>query len=479
MTKLLYDKVLRLPLIQNNLVIFRLNYYFLNSELLEILTPPLYFPSRLCNTEVMETQRCYYDFFSPEAFKAEIWEIRSVKDGIAVILDKTIFYPEGGGQPGDRGTINGAALTDVREQGAEILHLLSPENGGSLVPGPAELVLDCRRRRDFTVHHTAQHLLSGTMLRLTGKPTVSMRLGDEVCTIDVDTPELSGETLVAVEEAAAGTIEGDDPVIIHLCPPENVKDFPLRKVPPQGEEIIRVVEIRGNDFSPCCGTHLQSTGQIGILRILGAEKYKGMMRVSFIAGRRVLRDSRLLRNNGDLISRSLKIPVTETGKGVLALLEKTAQLERKVKALEEEAAQIKAEALIRKAGLLAADTQAPPAAQASVSGAVFPEKGPTLKGEGVLLVESFPEAGIEELLQIGRAAQKLSAAAIILVSEKDKKFAAFCSFKGTDLRILVKEIMEAQGGRGGGGPSFFQGLFPSEEALAAFIAGLSKGACRS
>ncbi|MDR2068321.1 MAG: hypothetical protein LBP71_00435 [Spirochaetaceae bacterium] len=216
------------------------------------------------------------------------------------------------------------------------------------------------------------------------------------------------------------------------------------------------MEIRGNDFSPCCGTHLSSTGPIGMLRILGAEKYKGKTRLSFIAGRRVLRDSRLLRKNGDIASRALKVPVAETGPGVLALLDRMNQLERKIKALEEENAASRAAALIQKAGL-------PP-----------PEGGGDLPGTGTLLVQSFPEAGMSEVLAIGRAAQKLTGALIVLAAEGESKFAAFCSGKKADLPSILKDAMEAQGGHGGGGPSFFQGVFPGPRELELFLAALPK-----
>ncbi|GHV86886.1 alanyl-tRNA editing protein [Spirochaetia bacterium] len=404
----------------------------------------------------MQTERVYYDYFSADVYRANIREIRPMEDSVAVILDKTIFYPEGGGQGADRGSINGVPLLDVQERpstipgekGEEILHLVNAADAVTLSPGPAELLLDAKRRRDLTVCHTAQHLLSGTILRLTGKFTVSMHLGEETCTIDVDTAELSAETLIKVEEAAADAIEEDHPVIIHLCPPEDVTSFPLRKKIPQGEEVIRVVEIGATDFSPCCGTHCKSTGQIGMLRILGAEKYKGMTRVTFIAGRRCLNDSRLLRQNGDLISRSLKVPVNETGKAVQALLEKTAKLERDLKGFEEAAAETRAEALLSKIG------------------------GGGNDAAGTVLVETYPDAGIEEVLRIGRAAQKKTAAILVLASAADKKFAGFCSVKTTDIRPLLKDAMEAHQGKGGGGPGFFQGLFDSADALAAFLADL-------
>lgn len=401
----------------------------------------------------MPTERLYYHLSGPEPYDAEIRELRPFKDRIALILDKTIFYPEGGGQSSDRGTINGVPLVDVQEKDREILHLVRPAEASGLHPGPAKLVLDTERRRDLTVHHTAQHLLSGIILGVTGKPTVSMHLGEELCTIDVDTPAFSEETCIAVEEEAARAIEGDHPVIIHHCPPEALEDFPLRKVPPQGKEVIRVVEIQGHDFSPCGGTHLRATGPIGLLRLLGTEKYKGMTRVTFIAGRRVLRDSRLLRKQGEIISRILKVPVAETGKGVAALMEKTRALEARVQVLEAENARFKAEALLDTVGLLRDTASAP--------------------GQGAVLVETFPHTSMEALLPIGRAAQKLTAAVLVLAAPEDRKFAAFCSAPGYDIRGLLKDPMEARGGHGGGSASFFQGYFPSEAALAAFLEAVS------
>ncbi|MDR1904712.1 MAG: alanyl-tRNA editing protein [Treponema sp.] len=413
----------------------------------------------------MQTEKLYYSIPLIGSLKAEIMEIIPYGEGssfgacAAVVLDRTIFYPEGGGQNADRGTINGIALLDVQEKDGRILHILSSDKG--LVPGPAELVLDTRRRRDLTVQHTAQHLLSGTILRLSGKPTLSMHLGDEACTIDVGSLDVPETLLLEAEDAAARIIEEDHPVIIHFCPPEDIGSFPLRKVPPQGEEIIRVVEIEGNDFSPCCGTHCASTGRILMLRILSAEKHRGMTRISFIAGLRCLYDSRMLRKNVEVISRALKTPAPETGSAVLALLEKTAGLERQIKTCEEENAVFKAKAMLHRAGIV------PDAVSAAAGTPAEPEGAPVEGSALRLLVERIP-AGIDEALLIGRAAQKLSGAAFVLISERDLKFAAFCSAKDADLRALLKAPMEAQGGRGGGSSSFFQGLFPNAGALSAF-----------
>ena len=397
----------------------------------------------------------YYDYASPAPFAANIIELRPLADGekTALVMDRTIFYPEGGGQSGDRGTVNGVPLLDVQEKDGDILHIVSTINSKQLNCGPAEMTLDAGRRRDFTVQHTGQHLLSGLILRLTGKHTVSMRLGEEINTIDVDSPELSPQVLAQVEDAVMDAIEEDHPVIIHRCPPEDITAFPLRKTPPQGEDVIRVVEIEGNDFSPCCGTHCKSSGQIGILRILGTEKYKGMIRVSFIAGRRALWDSRILHDNAGIISRSLKVPLGETGKAALALLEKANSLERHIKELEDSAAETRALALLKKAGL---------------------EPGGSANGK--MIIESFSAEGIEEVLRIGRAAQKLTNAVLVFASEPDCKFAAFCPVKGFDIRPLITKAFEKAVGKGGGGPSFFQGQFARAADLSGFLEELKANA---
>ena len=184
----------------------------------------------------MKTAAAYYEYAGADPCSANILELRNEGDKTALILDKTIFYPEGGGQPADRGSVNAIPLLDVVEKDGEILHLVKPEDGGRLVPGPAELVLDIKRRQDFTVQHTAQHLLSGTILRLTGKYTVSMRLGEEINTVDVDTPRLDEESLAGAEDAVMDTIEADVPVIIPFALRKTSRTFRCARHRPRAKK---------------------------------------------------------------------------------------------------------------------------------------------------------------------------------------------------------------------------------------------------
>jgi len=397
-----------------------------------------------------KTEKLCYDYASAYPFKAEIIKLCPSQDGeIQVVLDKTIFYPDGGGQPADRGTINGVSILDVRERDGDIFHMLSVEDAEKLELGKAELILDTRRRRDHTQLHTGQHLLSGTLLRMTGVPTVSMHMGEETCTIDVNVAEIKDETLIAVEDAVADAIEENRPVKVHLCPPEDITSFKLRKVPPVGEEVIRVVEIEGHDIIACCGTHLKSTAEIGLVRILGAEKYKGMTRITFLAGRRLLLDSRILWRNAVIASRALSVPVGEIGNGVIGFMGKSAEIERRLKAFTEAVTREKAEALVQKAADSAAYSRLPP-----------------------IIVEFYTDEGINEVLNIGKIAHKKIQAVFLLASGRDNKFAAYSSVEGFDLRSFLKNAFDAHCGKGGGSNTFFQGSFTNSNAMEGFLAKL-------
>jgi len=390
----------------------------------------------------METVKVYYENLELDRYNSEITEIRRVDGRPAAILPATIFYPEGGGQGADRGTINGVPVIDVQETDTkEILHFVDPALADRLPIGPVELRLNAERRRDLATQHTAQHLLSATILRLTGAPTVSMHLGDEICTIDIDRGDLAGQDFSAIEEAVQDVVEADFPILIHLCPPEDINAFPLRKKPPQGEEVIRVVEIDGYDYSPCCGTHLPSTGRIGSVKILGSERYKGMTRLSFIAGRRVLRAYRLLYAQGDGISRLLRVPLEEIQRGVTTLSEKSASQEKSLITLKDRIAELEADRIIAE------------------------EKNQKRS----MVVRYFKDRSMDDATRIGRAVQKQSPAVVVVLSGPERKAAAFCSRGDVDLRPFFKDLFTQHNGKGGGGPSFYQGAFSSLEDLESLV----------
>jgi alanyl-tRNA synthetase len=390
----------------------------------------------------MKTQILYYDQSHLNELDVSILAKTQYEGRPALVLDKTILYPEGGGQGADHGWINGVPVLDVQFVHDEILHFVS--DASALEPGPARLALDRDRRRDLSTQHTAQHLLSATILRLTGAPTVSMHLGDRFNTIDVDTPSLAPEELAVIEDSVQEIIREDYRIITHLCPPEDVNSFPLRKKPPEGESQLRIVEIDGYDYSPCAGIHLPSTGPIGALAVIGAEKYKGMMRVSFIAGQRVIREYRALRESAGQASRTLKVPQDELAGAVAALTEKLGLQEKQFIILKERLAQFEAAQILQE------------------------------QGHSSLLSKTFSDKSMDDVLRVGRALQKETSQFILVASIPDLKVALLSSRTDVDLRPVCKALLEAHGGSGGGGPTYYQGAFTSRDAMNKFIQGAER-----
>lgn len=218
------------------------------------------------------------------SFDAEVIE-RSVFDGRpSVILDRTAFYPESGGQMADRGVLGGQPVVDVQlDDSGRVHHVLQ----GSLPEVGTRLggEIDRARRRTFMALHTAQHMLSRALIDVARAETVSARLGEASCTVDLSVPALAERELDRAAELVSAVIEDDVQVRAWFPEPGELEALPLRRRPKVAEN-IRVVQIGELDVSPCGGTHCTRTAQVGLLEISGIERYKGMIRVTFDAGRR-------------------------------------------------------------------------------------------------------------------------------------------------------------------------------------------------
>jgi alanyl-tRNA synthetase len=232
----------------------------------------------------MTTARLYFDDAYLREFSARVVSVSSWKGTPAVVLDRTAFYPEAGGQLGDRGVIGGVAVGDVQvDEDGTIFHLVE---GGTLEVG-AEVrgTLDWGRRRLHMAQHTAQHLLSAALLERAGAATASARLGESSLTIDLARDRIPEGELAAAEELANSIVDDALPVRAWFPSAEELAGLKLRR-DPKVEANIRVVAIGEFDRSPCGGTHCASSAELGAVRILGVERYKGMTRVTFAAGRR-------------------------------------------------------------------------------------------------------------------------------------------------------------------------------------------------
>ncbi len=233
------------------------------------------------------TERLYLDDPYLRRFEAEVTEVRQAGGRPAVLLSRTAFYPEGGGQPGDRGAIGGVAVLDVQEKGGEILHLL----GGPAPSGAVSCELDWPRRFDHMQQHHGQHLLSAAFERVAGARTVSFHLGEAACTIDLDlaAARLGPARLREVEAACNEAVFADLPVTARDLSPGELARLPLRKEAVKGSRVVVVGAFESPlDASPCGGTHPRRTGEVGAVAVLRASRQGEGSRVEFLCGARVV-----------------------------------------------------------------------------------------------------------------------------------------------------------------------------------------------
>ena len=203
-----------------------------------------------------------------------------------VRLDRTIFYPDmSGGQPGDVGTINGERVIETIEHEDGLTHILE-----SQVTGPkVKLSIQSDHRFDMMQQHTGQHLLSGVLYNLLGGETISFHLGKDYSSIDVTLTDMDHEEASNVEALCNRIIQSNFKVKTYIVNQEKLRLLPVRKAP-SVDTNIRMVEIDGFDYSPCGGTHVNHTGELGLLKITKWDHYKGNLRIQFLTGQRAFVD---------------------------------------------------------------------------------------------------------------------------------------------------------------------------------------------
>jgi len=258
----------------------------------------------------MATHRLYYDDSYLQNFQARVVACLPVEPVLSaggaqpaweVLLDRTAFYPSSGGQPNDLGRLGAARVLDVREAGDDIAHIVDQDLPLEEVDGG----IDWPRRFDHMQQHTGQHLLSAMFHERFGLPTVSFHLGSDLCTIDLRGPEPSGDVLRGAQRAANEIIFEDRPVNVRYGTADQLAQQGVRKEV-EREGLLRAIEIESADLQPCGGTHVKTTGQIGLLLVRRCTKIRQDWRVEFACGSRAERlatgDFQLLRAIGDRLS---------------------------------------------------------------------------------------------------------------------------------------------------------------------------------
>ena len=231
------------------------------------------------------TEKLYYMYPDKEEFEAMVIESITQGKEWKVVLDKSCFYPEGGGQPADNGRLGDIAVTDVQKEGNTVYHYTKAE----VKPGPVTGKIDMERRFDYMQQHTGQHLISGALWRVAGHKTVSVHMGAEYTTIEVLSPTVSSEQLTETENMVNRIIREDLTVRAINTNDGELNNFPLRKVPDRKGD-IRLVEIGEFDCVACGGLHLQRTGLVQLVKATAIETIRGNTRITWKIAQRALVD---------------------------------------------------------------------------------------------------------------------------------------------------------------------------------------------
>lgn len=386
------------------------------------------------------TVRLYYDDATLLAFDADV--VRVEGDGLRVELDRSAFYPSSGGQPHDTGTLDGIPVTDVVDDGARVVHVLARPlaAGRTRVAGR----VDAARRLDHMQQHTAQHLLSAILEDECRRPTVSFHLGAELSTIDLDGQPLGAHHFAELEARLFRAIGEDRAVTVASV--TDTAGLRLRK-PTERTGPVRIVTIDGLDVNACGGTHLASTGQLGLVLLLGTEKVKQGTRLSFVAGGRALAHAR---HQADVLAQ-LSATFGCAPDEVPGLAAKQRDLlvaaEKMVRALTAEVA--RREGAERYAGT------APDAAGRRVMDLALDE---AIDDRVRATVQAFV-AGAQAVALVTSAASRT----VLLAASADG---------GLDAGAVLKPLLAAAGGKGGGSAAQAQGSVPDAAALAAVRAGV-------
>lgn len=241
------------------------------------------------------SERLYYADSYLAAFEATVVAHGELAGRPALALDRSAFYPEGGGQPADRGTLNGCPIDDVQSAGELVWHRLANPADRAILPVGAAVAgqVDWARRFDHMQQHCGQHLLTAAFVATAGIATVSFHLSGASVTIDLDAPELTPEQLRAAEELANAVVWEDRPIAARFVSAAELATLPLRKAPTV-DGPVRVVSVPNFDHSACGGTHPRSTGGVGLIAALGWARQRGGVRLSFACGGRALAELRRL-----------------------------------------------------------------------------------------------------------------------------------------------------------------------------------------
>ena len=379
------------------------------------------------------TERLYYQDSHLVEFEARVIDKTDRVSGwTAVTLDRTAFYPTGGGQPSDTGTLNGERVLEcIDDEENGVLHVIqgrAPEVGAT-VSGR----IDWPRRLDHIQQHTGQHILSQAFVTLFNAPTRGFRVLHDVCEIDVELTNPTNELIERAVELANNVVWEDREITIKSATAEEAAQLPLRKEPSRAGE-LRLIEIEGFDLTPCGGTHAYRTGEVGMIAVRTWERAKGLTRIEFTAGTRALADYRRANKTSRTVAALFSASRDDAAKLAARMVEENKDLHRRVRSLEEIAARVEAQELLAAA---------------------------SPNDTGVRVVTHVFENRDAESLKHVAQALIANPNTIALLGSREKEAARLVFARSADtsgdMNALMRDACEMLDGRGGGKPDMAQG----------------------
>ncbi len=288
----------------------------------------------------MDTVKLYEQDAYRKTFSSIVEDSISEKGIFKVALRETAFYPEGGGQPADHGTLGDVKVLDVQERDGIIWHTVSePLPKGASVDGR----IDWERRYDYMQNHSGEHVVSGLICRTFGCSNVGFHMGSDVITMDFNTP-MTWEQAMEIEERANRAIEMQIPITASYPTAEELADLDYRSKKELSGR-VRILTIEGCDTCACCGTHVRTTAEIRLVKILSLQNYKSGVRITMVSGNRALEDYRRKHDGISAAARMLSAKPEETAQAVERVLEENGRLRYEMAGMRKRIAQLQAQTI--------------------------------------------------------------------------------------------------------------------------------------
>ncbi len=387
----------------------------------------------------MRTERLYDDDPYLTEFQAEVIEILPYGDKYGIVLDRTAFYPAGGGQPWDTGYLNDEKVSEVIEKDGKLLHIVDNKLLSTEVKGS----VNWARRFDFMQQHTGQHILSACFEKLLNGSTDSFHMGKDIVSIEINIDNFSIDDAERIENMANDIIYCNLPVITRVVNGEELKSLPLRKMPKVTEN-IRIVEVKEIDYSPCGGTHVRTTCEVGMIKIKSWEKCKGGIRFTFVCGSRALKDYGMYNSIIRTLCEKLSVRDSEIIEAIDKLLFDLRNTEKQLSASTQELMRIEADNIIKECPVVS----------------------------GIRLISRvFDSRSINDVKLLAQYLTKVPGTVALLACKNENAQAIFSRSEDVnmDMNTLFKAVLPIIDGKGGGNSRTAQGGGSRVERLEEFM----------